>query len=65
MDNLVIGNNRCDPSAILDLNSDSKGFLPPRIASIDYIKNPVPGLIIYESSTNKLKYYNGKEWINL
>ena len=36
-----------------------------KASSIDNIKNPIPGLIIYDSSENILKYFNGLLWINI
>ena len=44
-----IGTVTPDPSAILDVNSTDKGFLPPRMtgAQMYAINNPVDGLMIY------------------
>jgi hypothetical protein len=54
-----------DGSAILDLKSTTKGFLPPRMpqSQRDAI-TPVTGLIVYNLDTNKPNYYNGTEWMN-
>jgi hypothetical protein len=62
---LVIGDNTSNSSAILDLNSNNRGFLPPRINNVSNISNPVAGLIIYDTTYNILRYFNGKEWINI
>ena len=45
--------------AILDLTSTTKGFLPPRMTSTqrDAITSPVAGLMIYNTTTNKLNVY--------
>jgi hypothetical protein len=53
-----------DASSILELRSNSAGFLPPRLTRTerDAIISPATGLIIYNSTTNRLNYYNGSEW---
>ncbi|PLX19219.1 MAG: hypothetical protein C0597_05525, partial [Marinilabiliales bacterium] len=56
-----------DPSAILELKHTSgtfKGFLTPRMAEGDRdgIAAPATGLIIYNTSTNKLNIYDGTAW---
>ena len=45
--------------AILDLTSTTKGFLPPRMTTTqrDAITSPVAGLMIYNTTTNKLNVY--------
>ncbi|MBZ0243062.1 MAG: DUF1566 domain-containing protein, partial [Bacteroidales bacterium] len=52
-------------SAMLEVKSTNKGFLPPRVtqAQRDAI-TPAIGLIVYNSTTNKPNYYNGTEWMN-
>lgn len=51
-------------SAMLDVVSSNKGFLPPRMttAQRDGIVSPAVGLVIYNTSTNCLNFYNGTEW---
>jgi hypothetical protein len=51
-------------AAILDLSSNSRGFLPPRMGTTqrNAISSPVAGLIVYNTSTNKLNFYNGTAW---
>ena len=46
-------------SAILDLTSVLKGFLPPRMTTgqRDSISSPIAGLIIYNVTTNKINVY--------
>ena len=44
-----------DPSAMLDVKSTNKGFLPPRIAlagttDVSTISSPVAGLLVYNTS---------------
>jgi len=64
-DNVGIGTIKPDPSAILDLNSTSKGLLLPRMtqAQRDAIKNPAAGLVIFQTDTNIGIYtYDGTTW---
>jgi hypothetical protein len=61
-----IGTASPDASAILDLTSTSKGFLPPRLTQnqINSI-NAVIGLVAYNSTTNNLQVYKrGSESID-
>jgi hypothetical protein len=53
-----------DASAILDVSSTTQGFLPPRMTQSerDAITNPAAGLMIFNTSTNRLNYYNGTVW---
>ncbi len=51
-------------SAMLDVKSTDKGFLPPRVADTNSISNPVAGLIIYDQSNNCMRYFNGTVWSN-
>lgn len=51
-----------DASAMLDVKSTNKGFLPPRVANVDDVSNPVAGLLVYDQSVNCMRYYNGSEW---
>ena len=56
-----------DPSAILDLQSTDKGFLPPRMtnAQRSSISSPDEGLLFYNTDTHNWQGYNGTIWINL
>ncbi|MCX6319437.1 MAG: hypothetical protein NTW29_19325 [Bacteroidetes bacterium] len=56
-----------DPSAMLDVQSQNKGFLPPRMNydNILAITNPAAGLQVYDTTYNCLRYYNGTRWIRL
>jgi len=61
-----IGVGTASPStkAMLDLTSTTKGFLPPRMTTTqrDAISAPPAGLMVYNSTTNKLNFYNGSAW---
>ncbi|HUS01004.1 MAG TPA: hypothetical protein VMY77_04720, partial [Chitinophagaceae bacterium] len=51
-------------SSILELRSTTAGFLPPRMttAERDAIASPATGLVIYNTTTNLLNFYNGSSW---
>lgn len=60
---LKIGDNpqKPNPSAVLDLESTDKGFLPPRISTLqrDAIRQPATGLMIFNTSLNALQVNMG------
>jgi hypothetical protein len=62
-----IGTTSPDPSAQLELNSTSKGFLMPRMTTLqrDAIASPAAGLMIYNLDSNKPNFFNGISWIEL
>jgi hypothetical protein len=51
-------------SAILQLESTTKGFLPPRGTNTQMlaIASPATGLIFYDTTNNKLNVYDGTTW---
>lgn len=55
-----IGTNTPDDSAILDIEAIDKGLLPPRMNTNqrDAIQNPSDGLLIFNTTTGSLNYYN-------
>ena len=59
-------NSAPDGSAMLEVKSTEKGFLPPRMtqAQRDVI-TPVEGLVIYNTDTHQPNFYNGTEWTRL
>jgi hypothetical protein len=52
-------------SAIVEIQSTTKGFLPPRMtdAQIRAIASPVNGLIAYNTTTDHLCCYQGGAWV--
>ena len=54
-----------DSSAILDAESTTKGFLPPRMTMTqrNAISNPAAGLLIFNTTTKCLDLYTGEVWI--
>ncbi|MHC1776302.1 MAG: tail fiber domain-containing protein [Lentimicrobium sp.] len=56
-----------DPSAMLDVKSLNKGFLIPRMDSVQRVSIPLPatGLLVYQNTNNSFYYYNGDYWKKL
>jgi len=54
-------------SAILQANSTTKGFLPPRMTTAEKtaISTPAAGLVVYDNTLNQLSYFNGSTWVNV
>jgi hypothetical protein len=54
-------------SAALQVESTTKGFLPPKMTTTqkNAITTPAAGLVVYDSTTNKLCCYNGSTWNDL
>lgn len=67
--NVGIGTTNPAPSAILDINSNGQGFLPPSLANSerDGIINPAEGLFIYNVDRKEYQLFDGTYWqsINL
>lgn len=53
-----------DNSAMLDLKSTEKGFLPPRMttAQRNAIESPAEGLVIYNTDNKEIELFNGIIW---
>jgi hypothetical protein len=64
--NVGIGTNNPDNSALLELNSNSKGLLIPRMtkAEKNNINNAATGLMIYQTGPDSVgfHFYNGSQW---
>ncbi|MCX6320105.1 MAG: hypothetical protein NTW29_22690 [Bacteroidetes bacterium] len=56
-----------DPKSMLDISSNSKGILIPRMtqAERDAITSPPTGLLLYNTSSTSFQYYSGVTWINI
>lgn len=54
-------------TAQLQVDSTTKGFLPPRMTTTEKnaIATPAAGLVVYDTTTNKLCCYNGSTWNDL
>ena len=63
---MVIGGATPAATAVLDLQSTTKGFLPPRLSSVqrNAVSSPATGLTIYNTSLKMVETYNGTRWVN-
>jgi hypothetical protein len=54
-------------SALIEMQSTTKGFLPPRMTTTqkNAIATPATGLVVMDITTNKLCCYNGSTWNDL
>lgn len=61
---LAVGATGNHPSAQFEVTSTAKGFLPPRMSTVqrDAIVNPAEGLTIYNTDIFSLENYNGFGW---
>lgn len=64
MGSMSIGNTTPNPSAQLDITSTTKGFLPPRLITLERnaISNPAIGLVIFCTDCDELQGFNGTIW---
>ena len=72
---LVLGNNANvgigtpipDTTAMLDIKSNNKGILIPRLSAAERSSIPTPatGLLVYDLDTATFCFYSGSKWINL
>ena len=54
-------------SAVLDVQSTTHGFLPPRMTTTqkNAIASPATGLMVYDTTLNNIQEYNGTMWRNV
>lgn len=64
--NVAINENGASahPSAMLDVNSTTKGFLAPRMTTVEReaINSAATGLVVFDSDLNNYYFYNGSSW---
>lgn len=60
----VFGASTVDSSAALQVDSTTKGFLPPRMTTTEKnaISTPSTGLVVFDSTLAKLCVYTGAAW---
>ncbi|HCQ14365.1 hypothetical protein [Flavobacterium sp.] len=60
-----VGTTTPDASSALDVTSTTKGFLMPRMTTVQRtaIATPATGLQVYDTTTNSQWYYNGTVWV--
>jgi trimeric autotransporter adhesin len=56
-----------DNSAMVDIASNTKGLLIPRLTTTERIAiaSPATGLLVYDSTLSAFYYYNGTAWVTL
>ena len=64
---VTTNNSQPDNSAMLDVKSTTKGFLPPRMTTTEQnsIVSPVAGLIVFNTDTKSINVFSGNSWISL
>lgn len=62
--NVLVGTSTDVASAIFNVSSTTKGFLPPRMTTTqkNAISTPAAGLVVYDTTDNKHYGYNGTTW---
>jgi hypothetical protein len=62
-----INNSTPDASSILDVKSTTKGFLPPRMTTVqrNAIVSPAQGLVIFNISSKCFEVWSGASWISM
>ena len=62
--NVLIGTTTNVPSAVVNVNSTTQGFLPPRMTNAQMlaIGTPAEGLMVYDTTNRKLCCYDGATW---
>ena len=62
--NVGVGTATPDNSAMLDVNSSSKGMLLPRMTSLQRkaISNPATGLLVFDTDKGSLMFFDGASW---
>lgn len=58
------GLSTANASAIVDISSTTKGFLPPRqtTTQINAITTPAEALMVYDLTLHKYKFWNGSAY---
>jgi len=61
---LVVGSASINASAVLQSDSVTKGFLPPRMTTTqkNAIASPAAGLVVYDTTLNKLCVRTASAW---
>lgn len=62
--NVGFGTTTPNAKAIVEMSSTTTGFLPPRMTTTQRtaISSPPTGLVVYDTTDNKLAVYNGTAW---
>lgn len=67
MSQVGIGTTSPDPSSMLDIQSSTKGFLAPRMTTVEKnaIASPTKGLMVFDNDEGRFYYYNGSDWVKI
>lgn len=62
--NLVVGGTTPTTNALVDLQSTTMAFCPPRMTTTqkNAISSPSEGMVIYDLTLHKLSVYTGAAW---
>jgi hypothetical protein len=62
-----LGVSAPNASAALEVNSTTKGFLPPRMTTLerDAIATPAAGLTVWNTTNTQLEVFDGSDWVNM
>lgn len=63
---VIANGTSINASAVLQADSTTKGFLPPRMTTVQKlaIGTPAAGLMVFDTTLNQMSYFNGTLWIN-
>lgn len=66
-DSFVFGGTSGDASALVEVQSTSQGFLPPKMttAQKNAISTPAEGLIVYDTDLNAPFFFDGGSWVTI
>lgn len=62
-----VGTSSPDASALFQVDSTTRGFLPPRMTTVEMnaVSTPASGLMVFDRTTNQWMGYNGTSWVIL
>lgn len=59
---VIIGTDSSDEFGVLNLKSNNKGFVLPKVNELSDIKNPESGTMVYVISLRTVAIFNGVSW---
>lgn len=64
---VAVNTNTPEPSAVFEINSNSQGFLPPRMTNSerDAVSSPAIGLMIFNTDNQKIDVYTSSGWLSI
>lgn len=62
-----VGTSSPDASALFQVDSTTRGFLPPRMTTVEMnaVSTPASGLMVFDRTTSQWMGYNGTSWVIL